>query len=433
MVDEGLDAMAATIRSKARERGRWAERAGRLASLAGLAAGLLLGAPSPSKAVLASDGGPSATRLTSTQGLSAAELELYALLGRFRGFLGTPIDATHFITAKHIGIAPTDTITFSQGPNAGTWSIVGWVDDAGSDLRIVEIAGTFQAWVSLNGSGYETNRTTTIFGRGGPAQAPVFVGAELKGWTAGAMDGQISWGRNVVSGTLGANQIYARFEINGLPQEAGLTTGDSGGPWFAPDPQGLLRLIGISFGATGPFAQDVAGAPGAPFEAALIDLGGLWLGSAGNQVFIPENPVNVPSVIVASRISDRIGWISTVIDLSTEDTDRDGVANEFDNCPFVANASQADNGGLGFSTTPDGIGNACQCGDVTGEGQVNDTDAAFIKRHALGLSAPLFLVPDNCDVSGDGECNGIDGTLIRHAAAGNSAPLFGQNCPNARP
>ena len=384
--------------------------------------------------MLASDGSSTATRLTSTQALTTAELGLYALLGRFRGFLGTPVDATHFITAKHIGIVPSDTIEFTQGPNVGTYTIASWVDDPGSDLRIVQIAGTFQAWVPLNGSGYETNRTATIFGRGGAGQSTIYVGTELKGWTAAGMDGQISWGRNVVTGTLGNNQLYARFEINGLPQEAGLTTGDSGGPWFAPDGQGLLRLVGVSFGVTGPYAMDVGGSPnGSVFEAALVDLGGLWVGSPGNQVFIPENPVNVPSVIVASRISDRIGWIATVIDLSTEDTDRDGVANQFDNCPFLANASQADNGGLGFSATPDGIGNACQCGDVTGEGQVNDTDAAFIKRQALGLAAPLFLVPNNCDVSGDGDCNGTDATLIRHAAAGSVSPLFGQNCPNARP
>ncbi|MEZ4278840.1 MAG: dockerin type I domain-containing protein [Myxococcota bacterium] len=393
-----------------------------------------LAAPPPCQAVLANDGSIAATRLTSTTGLSAGELELYELLGRFRGFLGTPIDATHFITAKHIGIAPGDTISFSGGPNVGTHAITSWVDDAGSDLRIVEIAGTFQAWVPLNGSGYEANKIATIFGRGGAGQSTIFVGPELKGWTATAPDGQISWGRNLVTGTIGPSQIYARFEINGLPEEAGLTNGDSGGPWFAPDSQGVFRLIGVSFGTTGPYALDAGGVPGASvFEAALVDLGGLWVGTAGNQVFIPENPVNVPSVIVASRISDRIGWISTVIDLSTEDTDRDGVANEFDNCPFKANADQADDGGLGFVTTPDGIGNACQCGDVTGEGQVNDTDAAFIKRHALGLSAPLFLVPDNCDVTGDGTCNGSDATLIRHAAAGSVSPLFGQNCPNARP
>lgn len=389
---------------------------------------------SPAHSIIASDGGPFATRLTTTIGLTTAEVSLYALLGRFRGFLGTPIDATHFITAKHIGIAPTDTIVFSQGPNAGTYSITSWADDPGSDLRIVQVSGTFQTWVPLNGSGYETNKTATIFGRGGAPEDSVFVGSELKGWTAEAPDGQISWGRNVITGTYLANNIYIRFEINGLPQEAALTTGDSGGPWFAPDAQGLLRLVGISSAATGPFQYDVAGVPsGAPFEAALVDLGGLWVGGVDDEVYIPENPVNVPSLAIASRISNRISWISTQIDLTMEDTDRDGILNQFDNCPWIANANQADNGGLGFSTTPDGIGNACQCGDVTGEGQVNDTDAAFIKRQALGLSSPLFIVPRNCDVSGDGNCNGSDATLIRHAAAGNVSPLFGQHCPNAMP
>ena len=421
-------------------RRRPSKRPGRIRRIAAASTAIALACvapitlPSPARAVLASDGSPVATRLTSTTGLSNAELSLYARLGTFRGFLGTPIDATHFITAQHIGIAANDTISFSQGPNVGTYSIVGWADDAGSDLRIVKIAGTFQDWVPLNGSGYETNKTATIFGRGGRPSGSVFVGAELKGWTAAAPDGQISWGRNVVVGTLDTNQIYARFEINGLPQEAGLTTGDSGGPWFAPDGQGLMRLVGVTSSATGPYQMDVAGAPsGLPFEAAIVDIGGLWLGSAGNAVFIPENPVNIVSIIIAARVSDRIGWIASQIDLVADDTDRDGIANQFDNCPFAANASQIDSGGLGFGTTSDGIGDACQCGDVTGEGQVNDTDAAFIKRKALSLSAPLFIVPNNCDVTGDGQCNGTDATLIRHAAAGTINPLFGQHCPNAMP
>lgn len=410
------------------------DRSGRSPLVLALVAIALLGAPRDGGAVVVNDGSATALRQTSTQGLTTSELALYALLGQFRGFLGTPIDATHFITAQHIGIDPGDTIVFASGPNVGTYGIVGWSDDPGSDLRVVEIAGTFQDWVSLNGSGYEANKTATIFGRGGAPANEVFVGPELKGWTTASPDGAISWGRNVVTGTLNANQLYARFEINGLPVEAGLSAGDSGGPWFAADGQGLMRLIGITFGATGPFQLDVAGAPsGTTFEAVLYDLGGLWVGAPGNAVSIPENPVNVPGVGVATRISDRIGWISTLIDLSTEDTDRDGIANQFDNCPWTANANQLDNGGLGSTTAPDGIGNACQCGDVTGEGQVNDTDAAFIKRHALGLAAALFLVPDNCDVTGDGSCNGTDATLIRHAAAGTINPLFGQHCPNARP
>lgn len=397
--------------------------------------GLMLGLSSPTAyAILANDGSALATRLTSTQGLTVNELALYSRLGRFRGFLGTPIDATHFITAQHIGIALTDTITFTEGPNVGSYSIVSWGDDPGSDLRIVKIAGTFADWVHLYGSGTETNKTATIFGRGGAPQTSVYIGAGLKGWTATASDGQISWGRNVVAGTLGSNQIYARVEINGLPQEAGLTSGDSGGPWFAPDGQGYLRLIGISYAASGPYRYDVAGAPsGTPFEAALVDMGGLWVGTGGSAAFVAENPVNIPSQIIASRISDRISWISTQINLVVDDTDLDGVLDQFDNCPFIANSNQLDNGGLGSSTTPDGIGNACQCGDVTGEGQVNDTDASSIKRQALGLAAPLLMVPNNCDVTGDGKCNGTDATLIRQAAVGSVSPLFGQNCRNAVP
>lgn len=383
--------------------------------------------------VLVNQGGPFAVRITSTIELTAEELEVYALLGRFRGFLGTPIDATHFISAQHIGIAPTDTIEFTQGPNAGTYGILGWADDPGSDLRIVAINGTFQQWVALNGNGFEANRTATIFGRGGPPLGLVLTD-ELKGWTAGALDGAISWGRNVVVGTLGGNQIYSRFDRSGLLHESGLTVGDSGGPWFAPDSQGQLRLIGISASVTGPFQMDVAGVPsGVVFEAALLDTGGLWVGAQASATFVPENPADVPSIAVASRISNRIAWIGTQIVIPPEDSDLDGVLDQFDNCPFVANANQADNGGLGVGTTPDGIGNACQCGDVTGEGQVTDTDAYFIKRKSLGLSASLFLVPNHCDVSGDGRCSGVDATLVRHAAAGNGPALFGQNCPHARP
>ncbi|MFK7896467.1 MAG: dockerin type I domain-containing protein [Myxococcota bacterium] len=388
----------------------------------------------PAHAVMATDGGPIAVRLTSTGLLDADELNALDLQGRFGSFLGTPVDETHFLTAQHIGISPSDTISFASGPNLGTYSIVQWHDDPESDLRIVEINGTFNEWALLFGSTDETGRSTTIFGRGGAPIQQVTVGSELKGWTAASPDGAISWGRNIVTGTLGGDLLYARFDINGLDEEAGLTSGDSGGAWFVKDAVGLSRLAGISFSTTGPYQLDQNGSPdGSVFQAGIFDIGGLWVGSPGNEVFIQENPVNVPGVGIATRVSDRIEWMTTIIDLAPEDTDDDGILNAFDNCPFVANANQLDNGGLGFGTVGDGIGNVCQCGDVTGEGQVNDTDAAFIKRHALGLAAPLFLVPDHCDVTGDGICNGTDASYIRQAAAGLSNPNFGQNCPNALP
>ena len=46
------------------------------------------------------------------------------------------------------------------------------------------------------------------------------------------------------------------------------------------------------------------------------------------------------------------------------DADLDGLANDLDNCPSVANEDQLDRGGID-TTAPDGIGDACQCGDVT--------------------------------------------------------------------
>ncbi len=398
-----------------------------------LALTLLFGAP-PSSAVIATDGGPFSFRLTTTGALSNTEVNAYELQGRFRNFLGTPIDQNHFLTAQHVGISASDTITFTTGPNLGTYSILQWHNDPASDLRIVEIAGTFNEWTLLFGSTDEAGKSATIFGRGGAPALQVFVQSELKGWIPSPPDGAVSWGRNLVTGTLGGSLIYSRFESNGLAEEAGLTTGDSGGGWFIRDALGISRLAGISLSVTGPFQLDNNGAPdGNLFEAAIFDIGGLWVGNPGIEVFIQENPINVPGVAIATRVSDRISWISTIITLAPEDTDADGILNEFDNCPFVVNPDQLDSGSLGFDITADGIGNACQCGDVTGEGQVNDTDAAFIKRYALGLAAPLFLVPNNCDVTGEGICNGTDASYIRQAAAGFVNPNFGQNCPNALP
>jgi hypothetical protein len=397
-------------------------------------AGLVLLCGSLSRAVLVTDGTlPFATRLTLTEGLTADELLAYQLQGRFRGFLGTPIDDDFFLTAQHIGIAPSDKINFDRGPNTGTYPILGWFDDPDSDLRIVQIDGRFAEWAPLYTANDEPGKTTLLFGRGGAPGDFVVAATKLKGWKAIAPDGAIAWGRNVVESGLG-NELYARFDINGLATEGGLSQGDSGGAWFVRDGQGLLRIAAISLSMTGPYQYDVGGAPdGLPFEAPLFDIGGLWVGNPGSEVFIDDNPVPIPGALFGTRVSTRLDWIVQLVGFTPEDTDGDGVPNDQDNCPSRANADQLDTGGLGFSSLPDGIGDVCQCGDVTGEGQVNDTDATFIRRRALGLSAPLFLVPDNCDVTGEGLCNGTDATLIRHAAAGNVSALFGQNCPNALP
>ena len=113
------------------------------------------------------------------------------------------------------------------------------------------------------------------------------------------------------------------------------------------------------------------------------------------------------------------------------DLDGDGRTGFDDNCPQIANPDQLDSGGVA-TNAPDGIGDACQCGDVTGNGVVNGQDANAIKRHGLGQQPnPLFAVPGNCDVTGNGICNGQGANAVKRAALGDATPSFGQRCHNA--
>ena len=73
----------------------------------------------------------------------------------------------------------------------------------------------------------------------------------------------------------------------------------------------------------------------------------------------------------------------------------------------------------------DRIGDACQCGDVSGDGVANTTDALLIARGLVTDPADLA----RCDVSGDAEnaCNTTDALLIARGLA--PATPEGQTCP----
>jgi subtilisin family serine protease len=94
-----------------------------------------------------------------------------------------------------------------------------------------------------------------------------------------------------------------------------------------------------------------------------------------------------------------------------------------DNCPLVPNAGQQGVGGIGAAPT-DGIGNACQCGDVSANGIVSGTDSLRINQAVLNLfpmigtngaivsrrdASPFFLV-GRCDVDASvgGACTATD-------------------------
>jgi len=117
------------------------------------------------------------------------------------------------------------------------------------------------------------------------------------------------------------------------------------------------------------------------------------------------------------------------------DTDGDGIPDQYDNCPYTFNPDQKDSGGIN-TTVPDGIGDACQCGDVTGDGIVDISDKTILTRSLAGLGpyGSVGAMPgfNKCDVSGDGLCNLADKTVLSRALAG-LAPGIQQSCTAAIP
>ncbi|MGI9293651.1 MAG: dockerin type I repeat-containing protein, partial [Pseudomonadales bacterium] len=112
-----------------------------------------------------------------------------------------------------------------------------------------------------------------------------------------------------------------------------------------------------------------------------------------------------------------------------DDSDSDGINDNSDNCPYVSNVEQADSGGVD-TATPDGIGDACQCGDMNGDGLATNTDSVLIRRNLLGLVSPFNA--DLCDVNGDGSCSNTDSVIIKRALLG-LPPGVSQVCAAANP
>ncbi|MFQ5698730.1 MAG: hypothetical protein ACE5IL_10665 [Myxococcota bacterium] len=92
------------------------------------------------------------------------------------------------------------------------------------------------------------------------------------------------------------------------------------------------------------------------------------------------------------------------------DRDEDGVRDGDDNCRIVANASQSDAG-----ASP--AGDACECGDQSGDGLVSALDATQIGSCVAGSIACATL----CDADHDGACDAGDVTSVQLAVLGQAA------------
>ena len=109
------------------------------------------------------------------------------------------------------------------------------------------------------------------------------------------------------------------------------------------------------------------------------------------------------------------------------DADGDGVPDSIDNCPYTANPLQEDRGGRGSLSPPDGIGDACQCGDVNGDGRVTQGDSVIILRS--GLTQLCDVGPAGPTVS----CTQADSVIILRSLLTPPTATMLQHCAPANP
>jgi hypothetical protein len=279
-------------------------------------------APDPAEAVI----------VTGTQGnnISAPSDPALAVrwdqVGLFRpswgpdGFLGTPISANTFITAKHIAGNVGDSFTLG----GTTYTTVARFNDPSSDLAIWQVAGTFpqDKIVPLYTAGsIALDAPMYVFGvgsaRGVEVTGTAFGGGtELKGWRWGDYNSTNpvqSWGTNNVAdlvngGSIGLQLVYD-FRLGVSSNEGTLGYGDSGGPVFIQQ-NGAWSLAGVNYGVESQFNTTNTGAG---FYAAIFDVGGLYYRSNNTWVYQTPTATDSPAFAYSTSTTHRLAWINETV------------------------------------------------------------------------------------------------------------------------
>jgi hypothetical protein len=134
-----------------------------------------------------------------------------------------------------------------------------------------------------------------------------------------------------------------------------------------------------------------------------------------DQTYIPGyKPCTQP----CGTLSD--GVASTM----SEDADSDERRNEDDNCIYTANTPQVDSGGLEWinSNLPEGIGDACQCGDATGDGFISTSEALDLAELLAHQVDPDDSIEGTCSVDDDGLCTIRDVVIHKRTLGQASLP-----------
>jgi len=124
-------------------------------------------------------------------------------------------------------------------------------------------------------------------------------------------DGVQRWG--TIVGSIFRDSTYGKllrapFDANAGPNEAHLSSGDSGGAVFVfNNSTNRWEFAGVNLAVDSPFSISAAGSN--PFNAAMFDTTGLFVKSdQGNWITAPN-----PSAFYASEIAARRGFIESIV------------------------------------------------------------------------------------------------------------------------
>ena len=98
------------------------------------------------------------------------------------------------------------------------------------------------------------------------------------------------------------------------------------------------------------------------------------------------------------------------------DLDADGVEDALDTCPSHPNPAQSDADG-------NGVGDACQCGDLDADLRVGALDVAALRTY---LAQPTLTpaAPGECEIAREGSeerCDLLDSVVLQRSIAGRAS------------
>ncbi len=282
----------------------------------------------------------------------------------------------------------TKTLTLNGPISADSGSISGPLIDLLSD-------GSITILDNINGNGGGTTG-----GRGGRVEISAEGSILLGSTTVISADGPSSGsGGNIIVAGCGVT-VSTSAQLSALADDGTITLKDGDQMTLAGDfqagPGGTLTKIDLRY-------RDVTKPPittGATFSPTERLFGGDLLvqncdldadgvqNADDNCPTIPNGPNEAGVPAVGNQT----------------DSDGDEVGDACDNCPFKPNPNQIDSGGVASAGDPlgnlrDGIGNLCQCGDVTNDGRVNQLDLDR-QRDALAGISPGISAPNKCNTRG---------------------------------